>query len=61
VNELATLHRPRDPAGRAPAVRELHQLGLKPRDIAQAIRAPLPEVLEALRRESQNAQGRATR
>jgi len=42
---LANANRPRTREGIAAAVRELHRQGLKSRDIAQALRPPLEDVL----------------
>ena len=45
---LAGLHRPADPAALRAECRRLHSTGLKPRDIACALRLALGQVLEAL-------------
>ncbi|MDQ5879489.1 MAG: hypothetical protein QG638_2225 [Pseudomonadota bacterium] len=42
------IHRPDTPEGRRIAILELVRQGLKARDIAQALRLPLAEVLEVL-------------
>jgi hypothetical protein len=45
---LAELHRPTDPAVIAAEVRSLYRQGLKPRDIAVALRIGVPAVLQVL-------------
>jgi SOS response regulatory protein OraA/RecX len=46
-------YRPSTPGGRRRAVLELHRQGLTARDIAQALRLSLAEVLEVLRAEAE--------
>jgi hypothetical protein len=46
----ANLHKPSDPDAFALEIRRLHSEGLKPRDIANALRLDLAAVLTALRR-----------
>jgi hypothetical protein len=53
-------HRPRTPAERRPAVHELRRRGLKPRDVAQALRVPLGEVVEAFYHPATDARGGPT-
>jgi len=48
VDALRQLHRPADPVLLGAEARRLAATGLKPRDIAGALRWALPEVLEAL-------------
>lgn len=48
LEALRQLHRPSDPHRLAAEARRLAGTGLKPRDVAQALRLPLPEVLAAL-------------
>ena len=45
---LANLHRPADPAAIAREVRRLHNTGLKPRDIAVALRIAPDQVMNML-------------
>ena len=45
---LAQLHRPTSPEAIAVEIRRLHAEGLKPRDIAVALRLGLTQVLEAI-------------
>lgn len=49
-DDRATEHKPTEPQQLAREVRRLHATGLTPRDIAAALRLPLPDVLEALAR-----------
>jgi hypothetical protein len=46
--QLADQRRPRDPDLLAHEIRRLSRNGLRPRDIADALRLPLPAVLEVL-------------
>jgi DNA-directed RNA polymerase specialized sigma24 family protein len=51
----AQQHRPTNPALLRAAIIELQAQGLKPRDIAQAMRVSLPVVLEAIAHGRQDA------
>ena len=44
----ANRHRPTDPHAIARAVHQLHRQGLKPRDIGEALRIPLENVVNIL-------------
>lgn len=48
LEALRMLHRPADPRLLAAEARRLAATGLRPRDIAQALRLPMSEVLSAL-------------
>jgi hypothetical protein len=45
---LAQLHKPTDPRAIAVEIRRMHAGGLKPRDVAVALRLDLSQVLEAI-------------
>jgi hypothetical protein len=46
---LANLHRPQSRAALAAAIREMHQRGLLPRDIAMHLRMDLGDMIDLLR------------
>jgi hypothetical protein len=46
---LAEMYKPTDPAAIALEIRRQHRTGLKPRDIATALRVDIGDVLAALR------------
>jgi hypothetical protein len=48
----ATLHRPTDPSVLGAEIRRMHAIGLKARDIAEALHLNLAAVIEALHSKS---------